>query len=152
MQSVTQPASVSKISLWAGRIISALMILFLFFDGVTKVLRETHSVRGTMRLGYSEGFVPVIGTLLLVCVFFYAIPRTAVFGAVLLAGYLGGAVASQLRIGDPLSHVLFPIIAATLIWVGLYLSDNRLRALVPLQIQSATGDGSHVKNEKTRYL
>jgi hypothetical protein len=138
MQSVTQPVPASKTSLWTGRIISALMILLLLFDAITKVLKERHSVAGTMRLGYSEGFVPVIGILLLVCVLFYAIPRTAVLGAVLLTGYLGGAVASQLRIGDPFSHVLFPISVAALIWLGAYLRDNRVRTLVPLRLRNQT--------------
>ncbi len=86
------------------------------------------------RLGYSTSLAAVIGILLLACTAVYAIPRTAVLGAILLTGYLGGAIASNLRIGEPLfSHVLFPVYVALLIWGGLYLREDRLRTLVPLR-------------------
>ncbi|MDQ6770024.1 MAG: DoxX family protein [Gemmatimonadota bacterium] len=121
---------VSKRRLWAGRIITGLVVLFLIFDGVTKLMEIPAVVKGSAELGYPVTLIPVIGTILLVCVVVYLIPRTSVLGAILLTGYLGGAVASQLRIGKPLlGYTLFPIYVAVLIWGGLYLRDNRVRVL-----------------------
>ncbi|MDQ6690144.1 MAG: DoxX family protein [Gemmatimonadota bacterium] len=105
-------------------------MLFLIFDGVTKLMEIPPVVKGFTELGYPVTLSPVIGTILLVCVVVYLIPRASVLGAILLTGYLGGAVASQLRIGKPLlGYTLFPIYVAVLIWGGLYLRDNRVRAL-----------------------
>jgi hypothetical protein len=138
MQSTSQAAPVSRASLWVGRILSWIVLLFLIFDGVTKVLKASPSVKGTMELGYSEALVPVIGMILLVCVLFYAIPQTQVLGAILITGYLGGAVASQVRVGKPLfSNELFPIYVAGLVWLALFLQDGRLRALVPFRSRRA---------------
>jgi DoxX-like family len=132
MESTIQAAPVSRASLWAGRIISWIVLLFLIFDGAAEVWKASPSVKGTMELGYSEALVPVIGSILLVCVLFYAIPQTQVLGAILITGYLGGAVASQVRVGKPLlSNELFPIYFGTLVWLALFLQDGRLRALVP---------------------
>jgi DoxX-like family len=134
MESTIQAAPVSGTSLWAGRIISWIVLLFLIFDGAAKVWKASPSVKGTMELGYTEALVPVIGTILLVCVLFYAIPQTQVLGAILITGYLGGAVASQVRVGKPLlSNELFPIYFGGLVWLGLFLQDGRLRALVPFR-------------------
>jgi hypothetical protein len=117
--------------LWAGRIISGIAVLFLIFDGVTKLVTVDAVAEGMRQLGYPVTLAPVIGAILLVCVVLYVIPRTAPLGAILLTGYLGGAVASQLRIGMPLlGYTLFPIYVAILIWGGLYLRDSRVRALV----------------------
>jgi hypothetical protein len=117
--------------LWAGRTISALGTLFLLFDGAIKVLRLPPAVEATTRLGYPAGAVAAIGIVELACLALYLIPRTAVAGAILLAGYLGGAIATHLRIGSPLlTHVLFPIYVAALVWGGLYLRDGRARALI----------------------
>jgi hypothetical protein len=138
MQSTSQAEPVSRASLWVGRILSWIVLLFLIFDGVTKVLKASPSVKGTMELGYSEALVPVIGMILLVCVLFYAIPQTQVLGAILITGYLGGAVASQVRVGKPLfSNELFPIYVAGLVWLALFLQDGRLRALVPFRSRRA---------------
>jgi DoxX-like family len=138
MQSTSQAAPVSRASLWVGRILSWIVLLFLIFDGVTKVLKASPSVKGTMELGYSEALVPVIGMILLVCVLFYAIPQTQVLGAILITGYLGGAVASQVRVGKPLfSNELFPIYVTGLVWLALFLQDGRLRALVPFRSRRA---------------
>ncbi|HEX3532691.1 MAG TPA: DoxX family protein [Gemmatimonadaceae bacterium] len=117
--------------IWAGRIISGLVALFLIFDGVTKVMVIKPVVDGMHQLGYPLPLAPVIGTILLICVVIYVIPRTAPLGAILLTGYLGGAVASQLRIGMPLlTYTIAPTYFAALAWLGLYLRDNRVRALV----------------------
>jgi hypothetical protein len=134
MQSTTQTAPVPKAKLWAGRIMSALAVLFLLFDSVIKVMKLAPAVEGTTELGYPESVVVGIGIIELVCLAVYLIPRTTVLGAVLLTGYFGGAIASHVRIGSPLfTHVLFPIYVAVLIWGGLFLREGRLRALIPLR-------------------
>jgi len=132
MQSDT--ANVSKKAVWAGRIISALPVLFLAMDGVMKVVKPAFVVDATVKLGYPESVIVLLGIVLLICVVLYVIPQTAVVGAILLTGYLGGAVATHVRVGDPLfTHVLFPIYFGVLIWLGLYLRDGRLRSLTPLR-------------------
>jgi hypothetical protein len=133
MQTGTQTVTVSKKKLWAGRIISGLAVLFLVFDGVAKVMKVAPVLEACARLGFPQNLVVGIGTVLLACVVVYIIPRTSVLGAILLTGYLGGAVATQLRAGSPLFDTLFPIIFGALIWAGIFLRDDRLRALVPLR-------------------
>lgn len=118
----------------AGRIMSGLVVLFLLFDSVIKLVKLPIAVEGTMQLGYPEDTVVGIGVVLLLCLVVYLIPRTAIFGAVLLTGYLGGAIATHVRVGSPLfSHVLFPIYVALLVWGGVFLRCPRLRALIPVQ-------------------
>ena len=124
---------VSKKSLWAGRIISAPPILFLLMDGVMKLVKPAVVVETTVQLGYRETVIFPLGIVLLVCTVLYAIPRTSVLGAILLTGYLGGAVATHVRVGAGPFPVLFPIFFGVLIWGGLYLRDERLRALIPLR-------------------
>ena len=125
-----QTVFVSKKRLLTGRIMSGIVVLLLIFDGVTKLMKVDPVVQGMQKLGYPVPLAPAIGAILLICVVFYVIPRTAPFGAILLTGYLGGAVASQLRIGMPLlGYTLFPIYVAVLAWGGLYLRDSRVRAL-----------------------
>ena len=120
--------------IWAGRIMSGLVALFLLFDSVIKLVKLPIAVEGTMQLGYPEHTVVGIGVVLLVCLIVYLIPRTAIFGAILLTGYLGGAIATQVRVGSPLfSHGLFPIYVALLVWGGVFLRCPRLRALIPVQ-------------------
>ncbi len=132
--SVTQMAPVSKGRLWTSRIMSALPALFLLMDGVMKLAKPEFVVKATVQLGYPERVIFGLGIVVLVCVILYLIPRTAVLGAILLTGYLGGAVATHVRVGDPLfSHALFPVYVAILLWGGLYLREERLRALVPLR-------------------
>ena len=135
MPSDTQNAPVSKKGLWAGRIMSALVILFLVFDIVIKFVKPAPApvVEAFAHLGWSLSLAAVLGTVLLVSTALYVIPITSVLGAILLTGYLGGAVATHLRVGDPLfSHVLFPTYLGVLLWGGLYLRESRLRALIPL--------------------
>ncbi len=121
-------------TIWIGRTLSALAILFLSFDTIVKVLRLPVAIEGTTQLGYPESTVFVIGTIQLVCLVLYVIPQTSVFGAILFTGYLGGAIATHLRIGSPLfTHILFPIYVAVLIWGGLYAREPRLRAMVPIR-------------------
>jgi hypothetical protein len=132
----TQAASISKMQLWAGRVISGLAVLFLLADGAFKLVKPLPApvAQAFERIGYPTGLAAGIGVLLLACTALYVIPRTAVLGAILLTGYFGGAVASNVRIGEPLfTHVLFPVYVAFLIWGGLFLREDRLRALVPLR-------------------
>jgi hypothetical protein len=121
-------------TIWIGRTLSALAILFLSFDTIVKVLRLPVAIDGTTQLGYPESSVFVIGIIQLVCLVLYVIPQTSVFGAILFTGYLGGAIATHLRIGSPLfTHILFPIYVAVLIWGGLYAREPRLRAVIPIR-------------------
>jgi hypothetical protein len=124
MQTNDSTLPVSKGPLWTGRAISTLATLFLIFDGLMKVIREPHVLQASAQLGYPENTIAGIGYLLLACTALYAVPRTSILGSILLTGYLGGAVASQLRIGGPF---LFPVAFGALIWGGLYLRDTRLR-------------------------
>ncbi len=127
--------SVSKLKRpWAGYILSALPALFLLLDAVGKLIKPRAVIEGTVELGYEESVIVPLGIVLLICTVIYIIPRTAVLGAILLTGYLGGAVATHVRVGGPLfSHKLFPVYLGIMIWLGLYLRDRRLRALVPLR-------------------
>jgi hypothetical protein len=118
----------------AGIVCSAIAALFLAFDTILKVLGLDPAVEGTTSLGYPGDSVLWIGAIELVCLVFYLVPRTAVLGALLMTGYLGGAVATHVRISSPLvTHTLFPVYVALLLWGGLYLREPRLRALVPLR-------------------
>ncbi len=129
-----QSVPLSKGKLWTGRIMSGLPALFLFVDGVGKLVKPAPVVEGTVQLGYPESVLLGLGIVLLACTVLYVIPRTAVLGAILLTGYLGGAIATHVRVGSPLfSHMLFPVYIAVLLWGGLYLRDERLRALIPLR-------------------
>ncbi len=120
----------NKKTIWAGRILTALPVAFLLFDGGIKLMRLAPVSEAFARLGYPESQAVGIGILELACLAVYLIPRTSRFGAVLLTGFLGGAISTHVRIGDPLfSHVLFPIYVGAMIWAGLWLRDDRLRAL-----------------------
>ena len=141
MPADAQPAPVSKGGLWAGRIMSSLVILFLTFDVVLKFVKPVPPpvLEALAHVGWSPSLVPVLGIILLVSTALYVIPITSVLGAILLTGYLGGAVATHFRVGDPLiSHVLFPTYLGVLLWGGLYLREPRLRALIPLRTPKAT--------------
>lgn len=123
-------APVSKKMLWAGRIVTALPALMLVFSGVMKLVKPAQVVQEFARLGYPESLVLGIGITELACTALYLIPRTSVLGAILLTGYLGGATATHVRIGDPF---IPPIIFGMFVWGGLFLRDARLRALLPFK-------------------
>ncbi|MDP9121088.1 MAG: DoxX family protein [Acidobacteriota bacterium] len=131
MQSNISTAPVSKTALWAGRILSGIVALFLFLASVMDLAKSASAVEGMVHYGYPESSLAGIGVALLVSVVLYLVPRTSVLGAILLTGYLGGAVATHVRAGDPLFRMLVPVLFGLLAWGGLYLRDDRLRALVP---------------------
>lgn len=134
MQLDTQDPSVSKRMLWAGWIVSTLPSLFLLMDGVMKLLKPAIVMETTVQLGYHESVILGLGIVLLASTVLYLIPRTAVLGAILLTGYLGGAVATHVRVESPLlTHVLFPTYVAVLLWSGLLLRDAQLRAFLPMR-------------------
>src|SRR5882762_2137664 len=125
MQANIQNGPVSKKMLWAGRIIGGLPALFLLFDGVMKLVKPAPVVEATVRLGFPESVILGLGIVLLACTVLYLIPRTSILGAILLTGYLGGAVATHVRVGEGLFPVSFPIIMGVLLWGGQWLRDQR---------------------------
>jgi hypothetical protein len=135
MSLATQTAPVSKKLFWAGWIISALPAMGLLLSGVMTVMKPASLLEVFDKLGYPERLVLGIGIIKLACTTIYLIPRTAVLGAILLTGYLGGATASNVRVGE---DFLFPIIFGVLVWLGLLLRDPRLWPLLPLRTQSGT--------------
>ena len=133
MQTVAETPTVSNKALWAGRIVSWLPALFLLLDAVFKLIKPAPVVEATVRLGYPEGLIVGLGIVLLICTILYLIPITSVLGAILLTGYLGGAVATHVRVGESFFSIIFPIIFGVLLWFGLYLRNPRLRSLIPLR-------------------
>lgn len=128
---VALPARATPRSVWAGRALSGLAVAFLLFDASIKVASHPEAISGTASLGYPAHLVFAIGALELALLALYLVPRTAVLGAVLWTGYLGGAIATHVRVESPLfSHVLFPTYVAALLWGGLYLRDARVRAML----------------------
>ena len=129
-----QAGPVPAKGVWAGRIVSWLPALFLLVDGVAKLFKPAPVVEGTVKLGYSESVIIPLGVILIVCTVLYLVPRTAVLGAILLTGYLGGAVATHVgRLGDGAFGIVFAVTFGVLIWLGIYLRDARLRELLPLR-------------------
>jgi DoxX-like family len=134
VQASTFVPPVSKAKLWIGWILTALPALFLLMGGIMDVMKPDFVVKATAEMGYPEGALVGLGVVVLICVVLYIIPNTAVLGAILLTGYLGGAVATHVRHGDPLfSSVLAPVYFAILLWAGLYLREPRLAALIPFR-------------------
>jgi len=127
----TPPARVWNKALWAGRILSAIPVLMLLVSGAMKVVKPAFVVEGFTTLGWPEQYTLGLGLLELACTAVYVIPRTSILGAILLTGYLGGATATHVRLGDP--SLLGAVILGVLVWLGLYWRDTRLRALVPLR-------------------
>jgi DoxX-like family len=129
-----QSLTVSKGRLWTGRILSALPVLFLLMGSVMDLMKPDFVVKAMVQEGFPESVIVPLGVIVLICTVLYAVPQTAVLGAILLTGYLGGAVATHVRAGDPLfSNILAPVYVAILIWGGLYLREPRLSRLVPLR-------------------
>jgi len=133
MQSDTRIPPISTKRLWAGRIISVLPALLLLLDAVMKFIKPAPVVQETVRLGYAESAIIPIGIVLLVCTVLYLIPRTAVLGAILLTGYLGGAVSTHVRMAEGWFAIVFPVVFGAILWLGLYLRDDRLRSLIPVR-------------------
>jgi hypothetical protein len=129
MSLVTHDAPVSSKRLWAGRIISTLPALLLLFSGTMKLLKVPAVIEGMAHYGYPEHLILCIGMLEVGCTIVYLIPRTAILGAILMTGYLGGAIATNVRVGDP--SFIGPVLAGVFVWAGLYLRDGRLSALIP---------------------
>lgn len=136
MSTMTQTPTISSTSLWTGRVLSGLVIAFLLFDGAIKLIPLQVVTDTMVELGYSGSadLARLLGVLTLLCTILYAVPRTSILGAILLTGYLGGAMATHLRVGNPLfSHLLFGLYLGVMAWGGLYLRDARLRSLIPLR-------------------
>lgn len=134
MNTAVATPAISNGALWTGRILSGLVIAFLLFDGAIKLvpLQVVHDTMAT--LGLPSELARTLGVLTLACTILYAWPRTAILGAILLTGYLGGAIAIHLRIGNPMfSHTLFGVYLGLMAWGGLYLRDPRLQALIPFR-------------------
>ncbi len=128
-------STTSKKMLWTGRILSGLAIAFLLFDATIKFFMDKlppEALEAGASLQWPIEKMPLVGTILLICTLLYSIPRTALLGAILLTGYLGGAIASHVRVSNPLfSHTLFPIYIAIFVWLGLYLRDAKIRTIFP---------------------
>jgi hypothetical protein len=131
--STVKGVRISKEGVWAGRIVSAIVVLFLVFDGVMKIVKEPHVLEATSLLGYPERLLVVLGLVVLGCTLVYLTPHTSVLGAILLTGYLGGAVASNLRVGHSAFETLFPVIVGVLAWAGLFMRDDAVRTMLPLR-------------------
>jgi len=132
-ESVSSPATITaRGTVWAGRVLSGLPALFLVVDGVMKLFKPAVVVEGTVQLGFPESSIVALGIVLLISTILYAVPRTAVLGAILLTGYLGGAVATHVRVNASWFNILFPVVFGALLWGGLWLRDSRLRSLLPL--------------------
>jgi hypothetical protein len=112
---------------------SILVVLFFLLDGVMKLFKLAPVIEATEKLGYQQSVIVPLGIVLIACTVLYMIPQSAVLGAILLTGYLGGAVASHLRAGDDWFPILFPVVFGVLVWGGLYLRDPRIRAIVPMR-------------------
>ena len=125
----------SKAMLWTGRVLTTLIVLFMLFDAFGKLAKIQPVVEGTAKLGYSESSIRPIGVAALAGAVLYAVPQTAVLGAVVLTGFLGGAVATHVRVSD--LNYLFAVIFGVATWLGIYLRDARLRSLLPLRRLSA---------------
>jgi DoxX-like family len=130
MQPATQAAPVSRTSLWAGRVLSALVLLLIGFTAMFGVLKPDVARQGFVHYGYPDGALLRITIIEIACAILYAIPRTSVLGAILLTGYLGGATATHVRVGEPF---FLPVIVGIVLWLGLYLRDHRVCALVPFR-------------------
>jgi hypothetical protein len=134
MPAIVEQAPASRSARWLGRVLSGIVILFLLFDGAIKLVPWPVVTETMDRIGYgsSETLARTLGVITVACTVLYAIPPTSILGAILLTGYLGGAMASHLRIGSPLfTHTLFGFYLGLMVWGGLWLRDRRLRALMP---------------------
>ncbi len=129
----SRATSLSRARLWTGRILTALSVAFFLFDAGMKLVKPPFVVEATVRLGYPASTITGMGVALLASTLLYLIPRTSILGAVLLTGYLGGAVATNVRAEQPLFNIVFPVIFASIAWGGLWLRDARLQQLLPIK-------------------
>jgi hypothetical protein len=138
METISKTTSVKSeevgARIWIGRAISGLVVLFMLFDGITKIARERHVIRAMAELGWPAGQTVALGLLVLACTVAYAVPRASLLGAILLTGFLGGATAAKARIEDP--SLLFSVMMGVLAWAGLYLRNDRLRSLLRAIVKS----------------
>ena len=132
MEAIAYAPPLSSGRIWAGRIMSWLPALFLIADAIMKLMKPAFVVDANVQLGYHASVIVPLGVLLLVITILYLIPRTAVLGAILLTGYLGGAVATHVRVGTEIFPIVFAIVFGVLLWGGLYLRDRRVSSLIPL--------------------
>ncbi len=131
MQPISPTAPTSNWVTWTGRVLSALVVLFLLFDGSIKVMQLDVVTETGAQLGLPAHLNFGLGVLTFIIVVLYAIPRTSILGAILLTGLLGGAIATHLRVGSPLfTHMLFPLYLGLMAWGGLYLRNDKLRVLI----------------------
>jgi hypothetical protein len=135
MPSPIQNAPASRTSLWAGRILSSLALLLFVFTASFGAVKPDIAKQGFAHYGYPEGAMLRITLVEMACALLYAIPRTSILGAILLTGYLGGATATHVRVGEPF---FLPIIVGIVVWLGLFLRDDRLRELIPLRSSKKT--------------
>jgi sorbitol-specific phosphotransferase system component IIC len=126
-----EAAGISKGSLWVGWILTVLVSLMMAMGAVMAFLKTPQTVQGLAQFGYSARALPIFGALELLCALLFLIPRTSVLGAILMTAYFGGAVATHIRIGDGM--FLIPVIIGIVVWLGIYLREPRLSALVPLR-------------------
>jgi len=133
---MTAVGHISKGKLWTGRIVTGLVGAFMLVDGVMKLFKPAVVVEGTVKLGYSEAVIVPLGIILTLATLLYLLPRTAVLGAILLTGYLGGAVNTHVRASGSAFEILFPVMFGILAWGGLWLRDERLQKLVPFDSRS----------------
>lgn len=125
----------SKKRLWASWIVGGLPAVFLLLDASMKLVKPAAVVEGSLKVGFPESTLIGIGIALLISTLLYMVPRTAVLGAIMLTGYLGGAVATNVRVSGPVFNIVFPIIFAALLWGGIWLRDRRLQELLPVRAQ-----------------
>lgn len=126
----TRPAASSKGRLWTGRILTYLLLLFLLFDAITKIIKERHTIETSSKLGWQPDTIQALGIVLLVCTILWIIPRTAVLGAILLTAWMGGATACNILFHYPF---YFPVVFGILVWLALWLRDERLGSHLPLR-------------------
>lgn len=136
---MTTTNQLSKTTLWASRIMGGIVILFMLADSIGKFIKPEEVISGTLELGYAEHHLLVMGILGLICTLLYAFPRTTILGAVLLTGYWGGAIATHVRLDNPLfSHILFPVYLAVLAWGAIWLKDEQVRNLLFFRKKKST--------------
>ena len=131
MTSAAEAIPVSKAALWSGRIMSAIPVVLLLFSGVLKLLKPASVLQSFAKFGYPETLIAMLGIVEILCVIGYVIPRTSILGAILVTGYLGGATATNVRVGDP--SAILTVLLGVFAWGGLYLREARIRALIPLR-------------------